>query len=185
MRASTSRYSASIFSRSRPVSLWRRRSRMAWAWISENWKFVTSPFRASSGEPEARIRVMISSIRSMARRRPSRMWKRSRALRRRKRVRRVTTSWRKWRKTRRDSASDRVSGRPLTIETALYPKELWSGVRRKSWFMMMRGMASRLRSITMRIPSRSDSSRMSEMCSSFFSRTSSATFSISRALFTR
>ena len=46
------------------------------------------------------------------------------------------------------------------------------------------GCTSRFRSTTMRIPSRSDSSRRSAIPSIFLWRTSSAIFSISRALFT-
>ncbi|CSB63149.1 Uncharacterised protein [Vibrio cholerae] len=44
--------------------------------------------------------------------------------------------------------------------------------------------ASRLHSITMRIPSLSDSSRSALIPSTFFSFTNSAIFSIKRALFT-
>jgi hypothetical protein len=47
-----------------------------------------------------------------------------------------------------------------------------------------RGIASRFSSITMRIPSRLVSFRRSLIPSIFLSRTSSAMFSISRALFT-
>ena len=49
-----------------------------------------------------------------------------------------------------------------------------------SWLSTTRGIASRLSSITMRMPSRSDSSRRSLMPSSFLSRTSSA-MSLDRA----
>ncbi len=66
----------------------------------------------------------------------------------------------------------------------LQPKDDCMAVKRHSWFSTTSGTASRFSSMTMRMPSRSDSSRRSEMPSSRFSRTSSAIFSMSVALFT-
>jgi hypothetical protein len=54
----------------------------------------------------------------------------------------------------------------------------------QSWFSVTWATASRFSSITMRMPVRSDSSRTSEMPSTFFSPTSSAIRSMSLALFT-
>ncbi len=64
------------------------------------------------------------------------------------------------------------------------PKDSCMGVIFQRLFCTTSGTASFLRSMTMRIPSRSLSSRMSEMPSILFSRTSSAIFSMSLALLT-
>ena len=57
-------------------------------------------------------------------------------------------------------------------------------VRLYSWFSTTAGLASRFSSMTIRIPSRSDSSRRSDMSVIFLARTKSAICSIRRALFT-
>ncbi len=77
-----------------------------------------------------------------------------------------------------------ICGRPPLSAIILAPKLDCIAVKRQSWFSTTSGMASRLISMTMRMPSRSDSSRRSEMPSTRFSRTSSAIRSISVALFT-
>ncbi len=64
------------------------------------------------------------------------------------------------------------------------PKVLCIWVCLYSWFSTMYGIASRFRSTTMRMPSRSDSSRRSEIPSIFLSRASSAICSIRRDLLT-
>ena len=66
----------------------------------------------------------------------------------------------------------------------MMPNDDCIGVSLYSLLRTTCGIASRLSSMTMRMPSRFDSSRISEMPSSFFSWTSSAIFSISRALLT-
>ena len=60
-----------------------------------------------------------------------------------------------------------------TSASMITPNVLCIVVCLYSWFSTTRGIASRLSSITTRMPSRSDSSRRSEMPSSFLSRTSS------------
>ena len=64
------------------------------------------------------------------------------------------------------------------------PKVVCIAVCLYSWFNTTPGMASRFSSITTRIPSRSDSSRMSEMPSSFLSLTNPAMLAIRFALLT-
>ncbi len=64
------------------------------------------------------------------------------------------------------------------------PKVCWSWVYLNSWFFVTSGTASRRSSSTIRIPSRSDSSRRSAMPSIFLSRTAWAIFSISVDLLT-
>ncbi len=66
----------------------------------------------------------------------------------------------------------------------LTPNVCWSCVCLKSWFCVTAVTASRRSSITIRIPSRSDSSRRSAMPSIFLSRTAWAIFSISVDLLT-
>ena len=82
------------------------------------------------------------------------------------------------------SCSVSISGRPPFSAIMFAPKLDCSAVKRQSWFSTTSATASRLSSMTMRMPSRSDSSRRSEMPSMRFSRTSSAIFSISVALLT-
>ncbi len=130
---------------------------------------------------------MIAMTRSMsasARASPRRRWARSSAFLRSNFVRRTTTCRRWSRKWRRRSFSGRTRGCPSTIARKMTPNEDWSGVRAKSWFRTTCETASRFRSTTTRIPSRSDSSRMAAIPSIRFSLTSSAICSMSRALFT-
>ena len=77
-----------------------------------------------------------------------------------------------------------ASGRPPRSATRLTPKLICSGVCRKSWFRTMSLSVSRLSSITTRVPSRSDSSRISAIPSTRFSRTRSPIRSCMRALLT-
>ena len=76
----SSAYSASIFSRSRPVRRWSRISRMALAWTSRQTETAAQGDRASWGLAAALITAMTSSIRSRAMISPSRIWARSLAL---------------------------------------------------------------------------------------------------------
>ena len=140
--------------------------------------------RASAGVEEARISAITASRLSSAMRRPSRMWSRSSALRRSKIVRRVTTSRRWSRNTASASRRFRSLGRPSTIASRFTPKDSCIGVSLNSWFRITWAEASFFSSTTIRMPDRSDSSRKSEMPSIFFSLTSSAIRSMSRALFT-
>ncbi len=139
---------------------------------------------ASAGEGEALIRAMISSTLDRATASPSRMWARSRALRSSNTVRRVTTSRRCRRKASSSSLMLSSFGWPSTRATMFMPK--WSCIC-VSLYRLLRttsGNSPRLSSITTRMPDLSDSSRISAMPSSFFSRTSSP-MRISRlALFT-
>ena len=70
------------------------------------------------------------------------------------------------------------------MASMLMPNDSCSGVIFQRLFCTTSGTASFFRSMTMRMPSRSDSSRMSAMPSMRLSRTSSAIFSISLALLT-
>jgi len=67
--------------------------------------------------------------------------------------------------------SDRVCGRPSTMARQLMPKDSCRGVIFHRLFITTSGTASFFRSTTTRMPSRSDSSRTSEMPSILFSRT--------------
>ena len=120
IRARTSLNSATIFSRSRPVSRWRRMSRIAWAWISSSrTTCVSCPSppvvrellpdellerrarhrdlgRPSGPWPpcgsfEARMILMTRSMLASARARPRSRWARSSAFFRSNCVRRMTT----------------------------------------------------------------------------------------------
>ncbi len=181
---SVSSYSSTIFWRSSPVSRCRRMSRMAWAWTSEKWKRSRSASFASCGVLDWRISATTSSRLSIAILSPSRMWARSSALRSSNWVRRTTTSRRKSTKCRSMSLSGSSCGRPLTSARLITPKVVWSLVYLYSLLRITEPSASRLSSITTRMPSRSDSSRMSLMPSMRLSRTRSAISSISCALFT-
>ena len=64
------------------------------------------------------------------------------------------------------------------------PNVVCSGVWTNNWFSTTFGFASFLSSTTIRMPSRSDSSRRSEMPAIFPARTISAIFSSSDVLFT-
>ena len=66
----------------------------------------------------------------------------------------------------------------------MIPKVVCIWVCLWSWFMMICGISPRPNSSTTRIPSRLDSSRISEIPSIFFSPESSAIFSMRLALFT-
>ncbi len=82
------------------------------------------------------------------------------------------------------SRSGRTRGCPSTIARKMIPNEDWSGVSAKSWFRMICHSSPLFRSMTTRIPSRSDSSRIAEIPSIRFSFTRPAICSMRRALFT-
>jgi hypothetical protein len=75
------------------------------------------------------------------------------------------------------SRSASVSGRPPRIASMLAANEDCAGVWRHSWLRTTSGVASRFNSMTMRTPSRFDSSRISLTPSIRFSRAASAIFS--------
>ena len=75
-------------------------------------------------------------------------------------------------------------GWPSASASILTPTVSCSWVKLYSWLSTTWALASRLSSTTMRMPSRSDSSRRSLICSIFLSFTRPAMLSISRALFT-
>ena len=177
MVRSSSRYSFSILSRSRPVSLRRVISRMASLWRSDSPNCDMRPALAAAASSEPRMSRMISSIWSRAMRRPSRICARSSALPRSKRVRRSTTSWRWSMKWLMSSRRFRVLGRPSTRARLWMEKVSWSWVCLYSRLRMMSGKASFLSSMMMLIPSLSLSSRRSEMPSMTLSRTREAIFS--------
>ncbi len=77
-----------------------------------------------------------------------------------------------------------MRGCPPSMASITAPNVVSSGVVAYRLLSTTLEMASRFSSTTTRMPCRSLSSRMSLMPSSFFSRTRSAIFSISRALFT-
>ena len=75
-------------------------------------------------------------------------------------------------------------GRPPSSASMLTPKLTCSWVKRNNWFSTTSGVASRFSSITMRMPERSLSSRISPMPSICLARTSSPMRSSSVDLFT-
>ena len=140
--------------------------------------------RASAGLGAARIRRIISSMLATATARPTNTCARSRDLASRCLVRRLTTSSRKAVKMAMKSFRFSCSGRPPLMASMLAPKLVCRSEWRHSWFSTTSATASRFSSMTMRMPSRLDSSQMSEMPSMRFSRTCSAIFSISTRLLT-
>ena len=140
--------------------------------------------RASAGLGALRIRRIMSSMLATATARPTNTCARSRDLDSRCLVRRLTTSSRKAVKAVIMSRRVSCSGRPPLIASMLAPKLVCRSEWRQSWFSTTSAMASRLSSMTMRMPSRLVSSQMSEMPSILFSRTCSAIFSISTRLLT-
>ena len=129
---------------------------------------------------------MTSSMLSCAMSSPSSRWARSRALRRSYFVRRVMTSSWNVRYSSRMWRRERIFGwRWLSTSARLMMENvLCSCVWAKSLLSATWGLASRLSSMTMRIPLRSDSSRRSEISSSRLSLTCSAMFLMSIFLLT-
>ena len=172
MVARTSMSSSSSFSISRPVSLASLISRMALAWRSESSKDSCRRVEAVSASRDPRMTLMTSSMLSTAILRPSRMCSRSSARARSKAVRRTTTVWRWSMKWRSISRRDSTRGTPFTRARRMVPKVDCIWVCLYSPFRTICGMASLLSSMTIRRPSRSDSSLRSRMSVSFLSRTS-------------
>ncbi len=139
---------------------------------------------ASTGEGARLMRSITTSTLDSATARPSRMWPRSRAFFSSNTVRRVTTS-RRW-PTNASIMSFRFSRRGWlsTSATMFMPKLSCSWVCLNRLLSTTSGSSPRFNSTTTRMPSLSDSSRMSEMPSIFFSVTSSAMRSSSDFLLT-
>ena len=121
-RARSSSDSSWILRRSRAARRRSWRERMASAWASSTSSSPMRPVRASSVVGERRMRAITASRASIALSRPSRMWRRSSALRRRKRERRTMTSiW--WATQWRTKPSRlRVRGTPSTRASMLAGK---------------------------------------------------------------
>ena len=172
------------------MSLARRMLRIASACLSESLKRRCSSALAVSVSADPRMTLMTASMLSTAILSPSRMCSRSLALSRSNCVRRTITSWRCAMKCSSTSRSPMTLGTRRfvtgsgTSASMITPNVLCIVECLYSWLSTTRGMASRFSSITTRMPSRSDSSRRSEIPSSFLSRTSSAICSTSRALLT-
>ena len=181
---SISSYSPLNFSCSSPVNWPKRMATIALACLSVKLKRSISAVCASTGVLEARINLMTSSIWSEAIINPSRICALSSAFRSSNWVRRITTSCR-W-STKWWIRSLRFSnlGRPCTKATLFTPKEDCKAVCFSNVFKTTLDMASFFTSITIRIPSRSDSSLILEIPSIFFSLIKSAIRDISSALLT-
>ncbi len=145
---------------------------------------ATNFSRASAAFAEVLISSITGSMLAKATINPSSTCPRSRAFRNSNKVRRVTTS-RRWR-TKASSICLRfkVRGWPSTKATTLMPNTFSICVCVYRLLIRTSGTSPRRSSITIRIPSLSDSSRSSVMPSIFLSLTSSAIFSIKRALLT-
>ena len=157
---------------------------MAFDWISLSPKLLIKPSLAISTVSDARISLITASKLSMAIKRPSRTCARFWASDNSYFERRTTTSWRCSTKCLIMSLRFSSIGRPFTKAILFTLKLDCSWVYLYSLFKTTFGTASRLHTYTMRIPLRSDSSRMSAIPSSFFSSTKSAVFLIISALFT-
>ncbi len=139
---------------------------------------------ASLGVGDVLINSIIGSILANAIDKPSSKCARSRALRNSNTVRRVTTSRRC--NIKASSISRRLNnlGWPFVNATIFKPKDTCICVNLNKLFKTTSPTSPRLISITIRMPSLSDSSRKAEIPSRRLSLTSSAIFSIKRALFT-
>ena len=174
--------SSTIFWRSSPVSRCSCMSRIAWAWIPVRANRSISPVRASAGARDRRISRMTASRLSRAILSPSRTWARASAFRSSNSVRRRTTPRRNSTNCSTMASSGSTFGRPSTIASMMIPNDVCSWVCLYRLFSTTSGISPRRSSITILIPSRSDSSRISVIPSTTLPRTSSAIFSISLAL---
>jgi len=176
--------SSSIFCLSKPARRCNCISRIALACLSDilnssiNLVWMISVVRLDL------IKSIIASIWSRALFNPSKIWARSSALVNLNLVRRlITSSW--WSRYKVIiSFRFNVFGSLLTKAMQLAPKVVCNDVNLYNWFKITSGWISRRNSITTRIPSRFDSSRISVIPSIFFSRTNCDIFSIIRALLT-
>ena len=152
--------------------------------IDESQALPINSCLAMTGFAAALIMAMNSSIFAKATAKPSKTWPRSRALRNSKIVRRVTTSRRCCKKYSSICFKFNKRGWLSTKATMFMPKLSCSWVLLYKLFRTTSGTSPRLSSITTRIPDLSDSSRKSEMPSTFFSFTNSAIRSSKFFLFT-
>ena len=142
------------------------------------------PAWASSASRARRISRITSSRWSTAVMRPSTMCNRSRAFRRSNSVRRRTTTTRWSMNACIDSFKGRTFGCPSKRARLITPKVVSIWVWWYNWFSTTSSTASRFSSKTIRIPSRSLSSRRSVTPSIRFDLTSNAIDSTRAALLT-
>ena len=179
-----SSYSALTLSCSNPVNLLNCISRIAFAWSTSRPNLLIKPTLASSVVFDFLISSITSSIEPSAIIKPAKMWALILAFFKKKIVLLVTIS------TLCSTNSDNTSYKFINLgclphnASILTPKVVASWVYLNKLFLTTSGLASRLSSITIRIPSLSDSSRISEIPVILWSLTSSAIFSIKTALFT-
>ena len=153
-------------------------------WSTSSPKRAIKPFLASSVVLELLINSITSSIEPKAMSKPAKICARTLAFLRKKIVLLVTISTLCSTNSSRTCFKFRSRGCLPHRTTVLTPKVVESCVNLNKLFLTTSGLASRLSSITIRIPSRSDSSRMSEMPLILCSLTRSAIFSINIALLT-
>ena len=148
--------SSSSFVLSRPVSWPRRICTMACACTSSRPKRSMRATLPSGIDLEFLKMAMTSSMKSSAIMRPSRMWARSCAFLRSNCVRRSTTSL--WNLMYSCRISRRVSsfGWPSTMANMMTPNVICICVSEYRWFKTSCGEASRLMSMAMCIPLRSE-----------------------------
>ena len=126
--------------------------------------------------------LITSSILSKAIIKPSKIWALLSAASNSNCVLLTITSFRCFKNSSIISFNVRTFGRPFTKANILIPKVVCNCVCLYKLFKTTIGVASRFNSITIRIPSRSDSSLISEISSSTLALTKSAIFSINEAL---
>ena len=177
-----SSYSAFILSCSKPVKRLNCISRIAFAWSTSSPNLLIKPTLASSVVLDFLISSITSSRLPNAIIKPAKIWALIFAFFKKKIVLLVTTST--LCSTNSFKTSYRLSSLGCLPTSMFTPKVVASWVYLNRLFLTTSGFASRFNSITILIPSRSDSSRRSEIPSIFLSRTSSAIFSISIALLT-
>ena len=159
----SSRYSVSSRSRSSVAMRRSCMSRMARACTSSRPNSFISPLRAASASAELRINWITRSRLPMAMRSPASMWALSLARLRSYSVRRTTTCSRKAMKFCSAALSVIVSGVPPTSASMLAEKVLCIAVSLYRLFSTTMGCTPPRSSMTTRIPTRLDSSRISDM----------------------
>ena len=177
-------YSSCSLSCIRPVNWLRRISTIAFACTSSNSKRFINASCADWGVLDARIICTTSSMLSLATIKASKMCCLSCAFFKSNFVRRITTSWRCTMKLLIQSFNVSSLGRPWTNAMQLTLKLDCNAVILNNLFRTTLAFASRFTSITMRIPSRSDSSLTLLIPSIRFSTTKWAISLISSALLT-
>ena len=150
--------SVSIFSRSRPLNVLKRISRIALVCLSSSLKFAFNSLLAASSLDELRMILTTSSILLMAMCKPFKMCWRSLSAFKSKFTRRFKTcNW--WSIYICNPSLMLINfGSPFTNANMLAAKEVCNCVFLYNWFINTSGDTSRFVSITIRIPSREDSS---------------------------